>query len=715
MSGPLLSTLWYRVADLKPKLRSHAKLHRHQYRGEIWHLLRDPASGRVSRFSPESRSIISLMDGEHAVIEIWQIANRQLGENAPTQDEIIELLGQLHASDLLQSDVAPDVAELFTRGAQNQRARYKRSFGNPMAVRIPLWDPDAFLNRFPGLIGLIWSRWGAALWCAVVLPAAILILPHWPELTNNFSDRVLAVDNLLVLYLVFPLLKLFHELGHATATKARGGEVHDLGLVLLALLPVPYVEASAATTFRSKYLRALVGAGGVMFELFLAALAFYLWLAIEPGTVRAILYNVMVIAGVSTLLFNGNPLMRYDAYYVLADLTEIPNLASRSLQYWSYCLERYLLGARDRQAPPGGRGEKMWMLVYGLTSTLYRIFVTVLIALFIASRFFFVGVLLAGWAVAVMAVMPVVRMVRHLVSSPRLHANRSRAVGVSVGLAAAVLGFLLFVPTPYHTFAQGVVWLPEESLVRAHSKGFLVEFLAQPGTIVAKGDPLVRCTDPQLVSDMGIAEAKVAQWTAIYKNQLVTDRLKAQITRDTLVAERANLALTQQRVRDLTMRAQIGGTFLVPQMGDQEGRFLREGDLLGYVIGSALPIARVVVPQDAIDRVRAAADEAEVKLIDQPGTTLTGHVIRAVPSADEMLPSKALAVDGGGDIATDPREQRGPKAMQRMFQFDVQLDTDPHFTQFGQRVYVRFAHESEPLFVQWFRGVRLLFLSRFSV
>ena len=715
MSGPLLSTLWYRVADLKPRLRSHAKLHRHQYRGEIWHLLQDPASGRVSRFGPEARSIISLMDGEHTVAAIWQIANRRLGENAPTQDEIIELLGQLHASDMLQSDVAPDAAELFTRGAQNRRARYKRSFGNPMAVRIPLWDPDAFLNRFPGLIGLIWSRWGAALWCAVVLPAAILILPHWPELTNNFSDRVLALDNLLVLYLLFPLLKLFHEMGHATATKARGGEVHDLGLVLLALLPVPYVEASAATAFRFKYQRALVGAGGVIFELFLAAIAFYLWLIIEPGTVRAILYNVMVIAGVSTLLFNGNPLMRYDAYYILADLTEIPNLAGRSLQYWSYCLERYLLGARDREPPPASRGEKMWMLAYGLASSIYRIFVTVLIALFIAGRFFFVGVLLAGWAVAVMAVMPVVRMVRHLLSSPRLHANRSRAIGVSLGLVAAVLGFLLFVPTPYHTFAQGVVWLPEESLVRARSKGFLVEFLQQPGVSVAQGDPLARCTDPQLLSDLGVAEAKVAQWTAIYNDQLVTDRLKAAITLDTLGAERANLASIQQRVRDLMVRARTDGTFLVPQMGDQEGRFLREGDLLGYVVGPALPIVRVVVPQDAIDRVRVAANQVKVKLIDQPAITWTGHIVRAVPSADEMLPSKALAVDGGGDIATDPREQRGPKAMQRMFQFDVQLDADPHFTQFGQRVYVRFAHENEPLFVQWYRGIRLLFLSRFSV
>jgi putative peptide zinc metalloprotease protein len=182
-----------------------------------------------------------------------------------------------------------------------------------------------------------------------------------------------------------------------------------------------------------------------------------------------------------------------------------------------------------------------------------------------------------------------------------------------------------------------------------------------------------------------------------------------------LDAERANLALLRQRVRDLTVRAQTDGIFLVPQMGDQPGRFLHEGDLLGYVVGASLPIARVVVPQDAIDRVRVAADQVKVKLIDQPAATLTGHVIRAVPSADEMLPSRALSVDGGGDIATDPREQRGPKAMQRMFQFDVQLDTDPHFTQFGQRVYVRFAHENEPLFLQWYRGIRLLFLSRFSV
>src|SRR3954467_4807344 len=175
-AAPLLSNLWYRVADLKPMLRSHARLHRHRYRDEVWYLLQDPASGRVNRFAAASRLGIALMDGTRTVTQLWEIANRRLGGGAPTQDEMIQLLGQLHGADMLRSDVNPDVAELFDRGEKHERSRHRRSFGNPMAIRVPLWDPDALLNKFPGLITLIWSKWGAAVWLTVVLPAAVLIL-----------------------------------------------------------------------------------------------------------------------------------------------------------------------------------------------------------------------------------------------------------------------------------------------------------------------------------------------------------------------------------------------------------------------------------------------------------------------------------------------------------------------------------------------------------
>jgi putative peptide zinc metalloprotease protein len=715
MTAPLLSSLWYRVADLKPTLRSHARLHRHRYRGQVWYLLQDPASGRVNRFGAAARQVIALMDGTRTVSELWEIANRRLGEDAPTQDEMIQLLGQLHAADMLRSDVNPDVAELFDRGEKEERARHRRSFGNPMAIRVPIWDPDAFLNRFPALISLIWSRWGAALWLAVVLPAAFLILPHWPELSHNFGDRLLAVDNLVVLYLVFPVLKGFHELGHATATKARGGEVHDLGVILLVLLPVPYVEASASSTFRSKYQRALVGAAGVAVELFIAAVAFYLWLLAEPGVFRAALFNIMVIAGVSTLVFNGNPLLRYDAYYILADLIEIPNLGTRSLRYWSYLLERYLLGVSQLEPPIASRTEKAWFVVYGAASSVYRVLVTIFIALFIAGRFFFIGVILAMWAVGAMAVLPVVRGIRHLIGSPRLQRHRARAITVSVGLVGLVGGFLLYVPMPYHTHAEGIIWLQEEALVRAGVSGFISEILVQPGTHVSAGDPLVRSVDPQLIAHLRTGEARVAQWRAAYAAQLVEDRTKAEVTRQRLLQEQAELAVTRERAGELIVRAETDGIFVVPQMRDLPGRYYHKGDLLGYVIGSSQPLARVVVPQDAIDRVRVGTDRVRVRMVDQPATIVIGRIVRAVPSGDALLPSKALSLEGGGEIATDPRETKGARAMQRMFQFDVALDLPDPVNHFGQRVYVRFEHDDEPLSVQLYRSVRLLFLSRFSV
>ncbi len=715
MAAPLLSNAWYRVAALRPRLRSHARLHRHRYRGEVWYLLQDPASGRVHRFTPAARTLIAAMDGARTVEEIWGIANRSLGERAPTQDQVIQLLGQLHSADLLQSDVTPDVAELFARGEREVKLRRRAAYGNPMALRIPLWDPNAFLERVRPWVELVWSRWGAAVWLAVVLPALFLVPPHWPELTNNFSDRVLALDNLVVLYLLFPFIKAFHELGHATATKAGGGEVHDMGLILLVLMPVPYVEASAATAFRSKYRRAMVGAAGMAAELFIAALSFYLWLLIEPGLLRAALFNVMVIAGVSTIIFNGNPLLRYDAYYILCDLIEMPNLAARGLRYWAYLLERYALGVREAEAPIASRSEKAWFVVYGVASTAYRVLVTVVIALFIAGRFFLIGVLLAIWALIAMAVLPIVRGLRHVLASPRLRKERRRAVTVTFGSIGAALFLALAVPLPYHTDAEGVVWLSEQAMVRAKASGFVEGFLARPGSRVVSGDAVVRTFDPALQAQLRVSEAKVDELEAAYASEFVADRARAQIVREKLDAARAALARAEERAGEAIIRVQADGVFLVPQPGDLPGRYFRKGELVGYVIGNEAPLVRVVVPQDAVDPVRLATDRILVRLTDHLDAVAEGRIVRQVPAGEAYLPSKALAMEGGGQIATDPRDSTGPKALERMFQFDVALTGAPRLGVFGERAYVRFEHGAEPLALRWYRDVRRLFLSRFGV
>lgn len=717
MSEALLSSSWYRVAGVKPRLRAHARLHRMRYRGALWYLLQDPVSNRVHRFTPSARFLIAAMNGERTVQQLWEMTNRQLGEDAPSQDEIIQLLGQLHAADLLQSDATPDATELFERGERQERALRARSYLNPMAIRIHLWDPDRILNRIRPLVDLLWSRWGGLLWLAVVLPALLLLPSQWSELTGNFSDRIFAAGNLALLWLVFPLIKGLHEFGHAAAIKRGGGEVHDVGIVMLVLIPVPYVEASASTVFKSKFHRAVVGASGMAVELFIAAIAFYLWLALEPSPMRAAMFNIMAVAGVSTLVFNGNPLLRYDAYYILSDLVEMPNLANRSLRYWGYLIEKYAFGVADAQTPEVQRAEKAWLLVYGILSTIYRVFVTIAIALFIAGEFFFIGVVLAIWAVVAMAVVPVVKSVRHM-GSAHLRPHRRRVWAVSAGAGVLALAALFVVPAPFRTVAEGVAWLPQSALVRAGHEGFVERLAVQPGTRVEPGQLLIDLRDPALEAVAQVSEAKVAELEAQYGALMIGDRAQAAIVLDQLDAERAALASARERIDSLSTRARSAGTFMVSKAQDLPGRFVRQGELLGYVVDKPELVARVVVGQESADVVRASTTSVQVRLAHDPHAPRPGRLQREVPSGDEYLPSRVLSTEGGGQLATDPRDAKGARTLERTFQFDVVVAADsPEASTFffGERVHALFEHPAEPIARQWYRSVRRLFLSQFHV
>jgi putative peptide zinc metalloprotease protein len=689
-----------------------------RYRGVLWYLLQDPVSNRVHRFTPAARFVIAAMNGKRTVQQLWELTNRQLGESAPTQDDIIRLLGQLHAADFLQSDATPDTTEAFERGQRQERSMRQRSYMNPMAIRVHLWDPDAFLNRIRPLIDFLWNRWGGLLWLVVVLPALLLLPLQWAELSGNFSDRLLAADNLLMLWLVFPMIKALHEFGHAAATKRGGGEVHDVGVVMLVLIPVPYVEASASTVFKSSFHRAVVGASGMAVELFIAALAFYLWILVEPSPLRAVLFNVMVVAGVSTLIFNGNPLLRYDAYYILSDLAEMPNLAGRSIRYWGYLIERYAFGVSDAQTSENSAAEKVGLVVFGVLSSVYRVLVTIAIALFIASEFFIVGVVLAIWAVVMMAALPVVKSVQYMIGSARLRRHRRRVLAVSAGFVTALIVLLFIVPAPFRTVVEGVAWLPQSALVRTGQEGFVERLAAVPGQQVKAGELLIQTRNPALESALRVSEGKVAELEAHYWTQMVADRSQAAIARDQLDAERMALASVQQRIDTLSVRAQVAGTFLVPKQQDVVGRFYRQGEVLGYVIDKPQLVARVVVAQEAVDAVRTSTTGVLVRLVHQPDLVLHGRLEREVPAGVEYLPSLALATQGGGQLATDPRDTKGARTMERTFQFDVAVEApSPKVATifFGEHVHARFEHPPEPLAYQWYRSVRRLFLSHFHV
>jgi putative peptide zinc metalloprotease protein len=708
----LLSPVWYRVANLRPRIRSHVRIHRHEYSGERWYLVEDRISRRTHRFNPAAYLIVGLMDGKRTIQEIWDAVVTRLGDEAPTQDEVMQILGQLHFADVMQCEVPSDVEELLRRSQQVSRRSTLARWLSPLAIKFPLFDPDRFLER-----ALPWYRWlfspaGAALWLLVVGWGAIAAVQHWNVLTNDLSSRVLAPDNLLILAIVFPLLKAAHEFGHACAVKAWGGEVHEMGVMLLVLMPVPYVDASAANTFAKRWRRIVVGAAGMIVEVFIAAIALFFWLEMQPGLLRAVLFNVMLIAGVSTVLFNINPLLRFDGYYMLADWIDIPNLRQRAQQYLSAVFQQRVFGLAITPVEATFR-ERAWYVFFTVASFIYRLFITFSIAVFVGTEYFVFGVMLAIWAVATALMLPLLGLIAYLGWSPRLRRRRPRAV-IATGLILAVIGIGVFwVPAPSWTTVHGVVSVPDQTLVRGGADGFIVKVLVPSGEVVRAGQPLVETDDPALRARVAMLEGQRDELESRYQKERATSIARGQAALEQLKSIEADLARVRERQRELVLRSPADGRFSVSMPQDLPGRFIKQGEPVGYVVPNAMFTARVVVPQGSVDLVRHRTEQVTVRLAERFSEKIPGQILREVPRASDRLPNMALAQSGGGEVALDPTQSNAAKALQTHFEFEIAIPSS-RATALGERVYVRFDHLKEPVADQVWRAVRQLFLSHFA-
>jgi len=547
----------------------------------------------------------------------------------------------------------------------------------------------------------------------VVGTALVVGAAHWDELSKDFSDRVLAPQNLLLMWLVFPVLKLCHELGHACATKAWGGEVHEMGIMLLVLMPIPYVDASAATAFTQMRRRLLVGAAGMVVELFIASLALFLWLEVQPGLFRAVLYNIMLIAGISTVVFNANPLLRYDGYYMLADLIQIQNLRNRGQQYLGYLVESRLFGLKLPE-PEASRGEKRWFVFYTVTSFVYRAFVMLAIALFVATQYMIVGVVLALWALAASVVVPAARGVGYLAFHARLRRHRGRALGATAAVLGALAVLLFVVPLPHWTRAEGVIWVPIDAQVRAGADGFVRRIVPAPGAMVGRGSPLLVADNPEFEPKIRVLQAQVQLLEARAQAELMVDRVRWEITREEIKATREELEHVRRLREDLTVLSPTSGTFVLSvAAGDLPDRFLRKGQEIGYVIPAATVTARVLVSQDDIDLVRMRTAQVRVKLAGRMYETFDATVRREVPAASNKVTNLAMSSAGGGQAPLHAQDPQKPKTLDTWFEFELELPATRAFV-LGEHVYARFEHEAEPVAWRIYRSVRQLFLKRFS-
>ncbi len=707
--------VWNRFEALRPCLSEHFIIVPQTFRGQRWYLVQDQSSGDNLRINTLTYQIIARLNGTHTVRNVIAQIQARFVEAAPEPDEMVHLLRQLDDLNALKEPLPADLRELMGMPPARARKRTGWRLGNPLALRFPLLDPDRLLGAVAPALAWIFTARAFLAWLAIVLTAALLALIELPAIASDAGARLLSPRNLLLVWLTYPLIKIVHEFAHGLALKKWGGEVHEMGISLLVLMPVPYVDASGTWMLPDKRKRMLVSAAGIMTELLLAAIALFVWLAVEPGLVRELALNTMLVGGLSTLLINGNPLLRFDGYHILQDWLEIPNLSSRASRYCLYLIQRYLLRIDGANSPVTGKGERFWLASYGVAATIYRVLIMTTIALFLASEYLIAGVALATWAMVMMLLVPLVRAMVFLSTSPQLIGRRRRVVASSAGLILALGALMVGVPVKHTTNAQGVVWLPAQSQIYARTGGFVEQMMVPDGGAVEAGAPILQLSAPELVHQGAQFRARLQELQAARAAEQFIDPVRGEAIALEIDALQAEIAMNTERQRQTSVRSASKGIFVQAMQADLSGRHFEPGDLVGYVINSGALVVRCVIPQRDIGRIRSGTSNVQIRLAENLSTVLPARIVRESPAADNQLPSPALAAAGGGEVVTQADRRGHQRALDTFFHIDLALPDASSVSGIGGRAYVRFEHSPKPIFVQWAQRARQLLLSRLAV
>jgi putative peptide zinc metalloprotease protein len=704
---------WQSVCTWRPCLRPHVQIYCHHYRGQPWYVLDDGLSGSYFRFTPAVYHFLQRLDGRQSIDEIYQQLGFELADEAAEKSAILQLLFQLDEAELLQGDVPVSGESLERRRSSKHQWQWQQRFLRPMAQRFSLHNPDRWLKKLQPLVAPLFTRSAFVIWLLLVLTGLLQLAQHWSELTLHYQHRFTDPLNLLLVALCYPLVKAAHELGHATATRHWGGSVNDVGFMLLVLVPLPYVDASSSHAFADKHRRVIVAAAGIMVELAIAALGFYGWLLLPDGIGRDLCFNLILIGGLSTLVFNGNPLLRFDGYYILAEWLEMPNLGQRSSQYLSYLLKRFGLGITAAQSPQTAQGEAGWLLCYGVLAGLYRLFISAVIALWVAGKFFVLGVLLAVWLLLGQLLWPLLKGITNLHDYATNYQRDLRFYSL-MGGTLFVFWLLVFVmPVTQSTVVEGIVNLSPNAQLRSDSEGFVEQVLVENGLPVDIGQPLLQLSNAELQAEQAYLEARDLELSARQHAVLLSDRTELDILRADQRAVQSELADIRHQLQSLLVLSPAAGQLAVEQLSKLQGRLIKKGDVLGYVVDSATVEARVAIPQSRADLVRFNSQYIEVRLYNEPSKILSAQLLREVPSATRQLPSALLGSRSGGGIAVDAQDERGLTAMDSVFQFDLALPalTDSYL---ARRIKVRFVHDHATLAQQLWRYCRQLYIGRQS-
>ncbi len=671
-----------RRKKVRVRLRGDLEINVQKYEGRRYYVVKDPVCLRYYRFKEQERFLLDLMDGKHTLDEAQKrFEERFRPERLPLED-LEAFASQLLEAGLAMNETPDSGKKLYDRYKKRKRKTLMQAFLNILYIKIPLFDPDRLLTAMLPPLRFIFTRWFLVLSVLFFLTALGLVLSQW----NTFLAKLptyhefFTMQTLVYMWVALGLVKVIHEFGHGLSCKAFGGEVHEMGALLLCLSPCLYCNVSDSWMLPDKWKRIIIGAAGIYVELIIASFATFVWWITDGGTfINNFCISLMLVCSVSTVIFNANPLMRFDGYYILSDWLEIPNLRERSNRYLASLFKQHCLGIEVPPEPYMTRRRQFLFVFYAIVSYIYRWVVTFSILYFLYTflkpyKLGSISYLLGTGAVGSMVGMPLYQLGKGIHRRGRLPDMKPVRVWITVGVVVAALVVVMLIPFPVKVRGLALVQVkPDEKssmkVVAPDPGGLLREVSVEDGQWVRAGDPLAVLHNPELEIELQKLEKGIdALQRQINElsgypgrsTQAEGDLQKATNERDTARRELFKRKAQWDKLRIKAPRD--GVVMLPPTVGvrlhkEDQGKQVEKGTLL-CVVGDPKALRAITLVEPSDLELLHLGDRAWIRLHGR-GYNYWRGTVSGISSVEAREIPPQLSARAGGDVPTqpDPRTQ----------------------------------------------------------
>jgi len=682
--------------------------------GQTYWILKDPIGQRYFRFQEEEYALLRMFDGRHSLDDIKKEFEKEFPPQKITVDELQHLLGQFHQSGLIIASTPNQGIELLKRSKKRKRKELTQKFTNVLAIKFKGIDPDpmfTFCYRF--------VRWvfrpvvlftAIALWVAALTLILVQFDTFYAKLPNFYT--FFSPVNIVCLGLVLACTKVMHEFGHGLTAKHFKGECHELGIMILVLNPCLYVNVSDSWLLPNKWHRIAIGAAGMCVEFTLAAICTFIWWLTEPGLLHYLCLNVMFISSVSTLLFNINPLLRFDGYFMLADFLEIPNLRQKATKLFNQKCQEWLLGMEPQDDPFLPQKNQIRFALFSVAAWGYRWVIMASILFFIYTLFKHYELKIIGQAIAAMSlftlfVMPIYKVIKFFWVPGRIYKVKKVRFYLSFSVFIGILAALCFYPLPYTVIAPAMIELRAVTSQRVYVPDLkwgsrLREVHVEPGQFVQAGEVLAVLENPMIHMELITAEGRYRELkqeleslqNSLYHHSAVNFRI-GPLEQSLAMAEELFLNMKRD-VESLVLRAPLSGIVVSPpwrsfqslpydQLPHWWGTPLESKNLnatleSGTVVCSVgdprFLEAILIIDQSRINFVKLN-QRVELKLHEFPDQTFLGEVVEIEKQKVTSLEPQ-LSTSAGGEVPTTRSQADGSEEPNRTsYRVRMFLDNKP--------------------------------------